>query len=114
MKDGNKKKFGATGGIGTISSRLTVEGPIKKDTASFIVSGRRTYGDLFLKAVNDTNLRKSKLYFYDLNTKVNWNINENNRFFVSGYFGRDVFNLGGLFRYKLGKCYCYFTLDSYF
>ncbi len=103
MKEGNKKKYGATGGIGTISSRLTLEGPIKEDKASFIVSGRRTYGDLALAAANDTNLRKSQLYFYDLNTKLNWNVNENNKVFVSGYFGRDVFSLADLFGLQWGN-----------
>ena len=91
MKDGNSKKFSGTGGIGIIASRLTLEGPIWKDRTSFIVSGRRTYADLFLPLASDANLQKSRLYFYDLNAKVNHIINENNRIFLSGYFGRDVF-----------------------
>ena len=91
MKDGNSKKFSGTGGIGIIASRLTLEGPIWKDRTSFIVSGRRTYADLFLPLASDENLQKSRLYFYDLNAKVNHIINENNRIFLSGYFGRDVF-----------------------
>lgn len=91
MKDGNAKKYSATGGIGTISSRLTLEGPIIKDKASFIVSGRRTYADLFLKLNSDPAISNNTLYFYDFNAKVNYNINENNRVFASAYYGKDVF-----------------------
>ncbi len=91
MKDGNLKKYKATGGIGIISSRLTLEGPIKKDKASFIVSGRRTYADIFLMFSSDEELKKSKMYFYDLNAKINYSINENNRIYVSSYFGQDKF-----------------------
>ena len=91
MKDGNQRSFHGTGGIGLISSRLTLEGPIVKDRSSFIVSGRRTYADLFLIFSKDENLRKSKMYFYDFNAKANYTINENNRIYLSGYFGRDVF-----------------------
>ncbi|CAN5163403.1 TonB-dependent receptor [soil metagenome] len=92
MKEGNNKNFTASGGIGTISSRLTVEGPIVKDKASFIVSGRRTYADLFLRLSSNENLNSNVLYFYDFNVKANYKINEKNRIFASGYFGRDVFN----------------------
>ncbi|HML86099.1 MAG TPA: TonB-dependent receptor, partial [Bacteroidales bacterium] len=91
MKDGNLKKFSATGGIGTISSRLTIEGPILKERTSFILSGRRTYADIFLPLSSDKSVRDNTLYFYDLNAKVQHEINEHNRIFVSGYFGRDVF-----------------------
>jgi hypothetical protein len=91
MKDGNNKNFSGTGGIGTISSRLTLEGPIKKDKTAFIVSGRRTYLDLFLPFSSDPQVRDNQLYFYDLNAKINHQINDNNRVFFSGYFGRDVF-----------------------
>jgi hypothetical protein len=91
MKDGNTKRFSGTGGIGTISSRLTLEGPIVKDKASFIVSGRRTYADLFLKMSSDPDVRNNTLYFYDFNAKVNYEINDNNRVFVSAYYGKDVF-----------------------
>ncbi len=91
MKDGNTKRFSGTGGIGTISSRLTLEGPIVKDKASFIVSGRRTYADIFLKLNSDPAVRDNTLYFYDFNAKVNYEINENNRVFVSAYYGKDVF-----------------------
>jgi hypothetical protein len=82
MKDGNSKRFSGTGGIGLISSRLTLEGPIIKDKTSFIVSGRRTYADLFLFLSKNEGLRDNKLYFYDFNAKVNHNINENNRIYL--------------------------------
>ncbi|TSA25220.1 MAG: TonB-dependent receptor [Bacteroidetes bacterium] len=91
MKEGNTKRFEVTGGIGLIASRLTVEGPIWKDRISFIVSGRRTYADLFLALSSEQALRNNKLYFYDLNAKINYRIDDNNHLFLSGYFGRDVF-----------------------
>ena len=91
MKDGNKKEFGAEGGIGLISSRLTLEGPLEKDKGSFILSGRRTYADMFLKLSSDSAINNNKLFFYDLNSKVNYKINDNNRIFFSGYFGNDAY-----------------------
>ena len=91
MKEGNSKKFSATGGIGLISSRLTVEGPINKDKTSFIIAGRRTYADLFIPLFGNEDLNGSKLYFYDFNAKLNHTINENNRIFISAYTGSDVF-----------------------
>jgi hypothetical protein len=91
MKDGNMKKFSGTGGVGLISSRLTLEGPIQKDQTSFIVSGRRTYADLFIPLFGNEDLDGSKLFFWDFNAKVSHTINENNRVFASAYFGRDVF-----------------------
>ncbi len=91
MKDGNTKKFSGTGGIGIIASRLTLEGPIIKDRTAFIISGRRTYADLFLFLSSEKNMHNNKLYFYDFNAKINHVINENNRVYLSGYFGRDVF-----------------------
>ncbi len=91
MKEGNSKKFSATGGVGTISSRLTLEGPIASENTSFMVSGRRTYADIFLPFARDENVRDNTLYFYDLNAKVNHRFNDNNRIFISGYFGRDIF-----------------------
>ncbi|RPH28085.1 MAG: TonB-dependent receptor [Bacteroidales bacterium] len=93
MKDGNSKQFEGTGGIGTISSRFTFEGPILKDNTSFIVSGRRTYIDLFFPFFKNQELKDSRLYFYDLTMKVNHTINENNRIYLSGYFGRDVYKI---------------------
>jgi len=103
MKEGNSKKVSVSGGLGTISSRLTVEGPIKKDKSSFIISGRRTYADLFLKLSSDTNLQKNRLYFYDVNAKVNYQVNKNNMVFLSGYFGRDVFKFGEQFAMNWGN-----------
>ncbi|MCX2739060.1 TonB-dependent receptor [Pontibacter anaerobius] len=90
MKEGNNQKAEVSGGIGTISSRLTVEAPIIKDKSSFILSGRRTYADIFFGLSNDENIKGNDLYFYDLNAKVNYTLNDKNRLFVSGYFGRDV------------------------
>ena len=90
MREGNMKDFKFAGGIGLISSRMMVEGPIAKDKASFMVSGRRTYADLFLPLSKDEKVKDNKLYFYDLNLKANVILNANNRVFLSGYFGRDV------------------------
>lgn len=91
MKEGNNKAFHGQGGIGLISSRLLFEGPIIKNKASFMVSGRRTYADLFLKLSHNKKLKQNRLYFYDLNTKLNFSLNANNHFYLSGYFGKDVF-----------------------
>ncbi|ASK28767.1 hypothetical protein CEY12_00955 [Chryseobacterium sp. T16E-39] len=101
MKDGNNKDYNVNGGIGLISSRLSVEGPIQKEKSSFIVSGRRTYADLFLKGSDD--YKDSKLYFYDLNLKANYQINESNRLYLSGYFGRDVLGVGKTFATDWGN-----------
>src|SRR5690606_20497530 len=79
MKDGNMKRFGVSGGIGLISARLNVEGPIVKDKGSFSIAGRRTYADLFLKLSREESLKNSQLYFYDLNLKANYKLNERNR-----------------------------------
>lgn len=90
VKDGNAKEFKGAGGIGTISSRLTVEGPLKKDQTTMLLSGRRTYMDLFLPLSSDEDVRDSRLYFYDASLKLTHRFNENNRLYVSGYLGRDV------------------------
>ncbi|MCP4310614.1 MAG: TonB-dependent receptor [Bacteroidetes bacterium] len=93
MKDGNSRQFSGSGGIGLISSRLTLEGPIVKDKSSFILSGRRSYADLM--AIGSGLLESgTSLYFYDLNTKINYRVNDNNRLFLSGYFGKDDFGFG--------------------
>jgi hypothetical protein len=103
LKDGNNQQFSGSGGIGLIASRLTLEGPIKKGEASYIVSGRRTYFDLITRQVNQSNEDDPDFqpipdyYFYDLNTKVNWEIGEKDRIFLSGYFGRDLFGVNGDF-----------------
>ncbi|OYT17916.1 MAG: hypothetical protein B7C24_00120 [Bacteroidetes bacterium 4572_77] len=91
MRDGNSKKLAVTGGLGTISSRLTIEGPIGSENTSFIVSGRRTYADLFLKLSSDEKIKDNKLNFYDINAKVSHTFNENNRLFLSFYNGKDNF-----------------------
>ncbi len=103
MKDGNNKKFGLSGGIGLISSRLAVEGPIVKDKGSFIVSGRRSYLDVFLGLSRDENIRNTKLYFYDLNAKANYKLSDKDRIFISGYFGRDNFSFGDQFGFDWGN-----------
>ncbi len=91
MRDGNSKKIAVTGGIGTISTRLTIEGPIFKDKTTFIVSGRRTYADLFLMLSTDEKIKDNKLNFYDVNAKVSHTFNKNNRLFLSFYNGKDMF-----------------------
>ena len=103
MRDGNKKKFGMSGGIGLISSRLTVEAPIVKDKGSFIVSGRRSYADLFLKLSKDTSINQTQLFFYDLNAKANYRLGDKDRIFLSGYFGRDVLGINDAFGFNWGN-----------
>jgi len=92
-KDGSDKKFGVEGGIGSIATRLKIEIPIVKDKGSFSIYARRSYADLALKLAKDSVMRQRKLYFYDINTKLNFRINENNRIFISGYFGKDVLSI---------------------
>jgi hypothetical protein len=98
-KDGNNKSFDVTGGIGTMASRVAVEGPIVREKSSFIVSARRSYIDLFLRAANEDNL----VHFYDVNAKLNWKHNNNNRFFMAFYTGRDVFNFSDEFGFAWGN-----------
>jgi hypothetical protein len=103
MKDGNMKKFEMAGGIGTISSRISLGGPIKKDKGSVVFSARRTYADLFLKLSKKEELKNNKLYFYDLNFKANYKLNDKNRVFLSAYSGRDIFSFGEEFRLDWGN-----------
>ena len=103
MKEGNSKEFSGTGSIGLISSKLTLEAPIVKDKGSFMVSGRRTYVDLFFNLFNIEDLEDSQLYFYDLNAKANYRLNDRNRVFVSGYFGRDRFGFEDAFGFDWGN-----------
>lgn len=103
MKEGNNKKFAMSGGIGSISSRLTLEGPIVKDRSSFIISGRRTYADVFARLSPNDDVNSNILYFYDLNAKANYRIDDKNRVFVSGYFGRDVFDFDDTFGLDWGN-----------
>lgn len=93
MKNGNSKSTEISGGIGLIASRLTVETPLGDENGSVILSGRRTYADLLLKAAS-ADFDETTLYFYDFNAKVNYAFCEKDRLYLSGYFGRDVFNLG--------------------
>lgn len=94
MREGNNKKFEATGGVGLISSRLTVEGPIQKNKSSFMLAGRRTYIDVLTKPFRQGNtaLANSGYYFYDFNTKLNYTFSDKDRIFLSGYFGKDEFS----------------------
>jgi len=94
MNEGNNQKFSVSGGIGLISSRLNLEGPIVKDKGSFLVTARRTYADVFLKLSNDPLTSSSSLYFYDINLKANYKISEKDRIYLSGYFGRDKLGIG--------------------
>jgi len=103
MNDGNNQKFSVNGGIGIIASRLTVEGPIVKNKGSFLISARRTYIDLFLKASSDSVAKKSSLYFYDLNLKADYQFGEYDKVFLSGYLGQDNLGLGGLFGLQWGN-----------
>ena len=103
MKEGNNKRFSAEGGLGTISSRLTLEGPIVKDRSSFFISGRRTYADLYLRLANDKALRDNRVYFYDLNAKLNYKLSDKDKLFVSGYFGQDVFKFRKDFKISWGN-----------
>ena len=98
-RDGNNKEFEGEAGIGLLASSIMVEGPIKKDESSYIVSARRSYVDLFLRAANSDNL----VYFYDVNAKVNWRANNKNRFFLSLYAGRDDFGFGENFGFDWGN-----------
>lgn len=103
MKEGNQKDYSTTGNIGLISSNLSFEGPIKEEVSSFMISGRRTYADLFLKLAPDEDLRDAQLYFYDLNMKTNFKLNETNRLFISGYLGRDKFRMEDQFGFDWGS-----------
>ncbi len=101
MKEGNNKNYMVNGGLGLISSRLSIEGPIQEDKSSFILSGRRTYADVFLKATDK--FKDNILYFYDFNAKANYKIDDKNRVYFSGYFGRDELGLGTSFGINWGN-----------
>jgi len=103
MNDGNDQTYHASGGIGLISSRLNLEGPIVKDKGSFLISARRTYADIFLGLSNSATTRESKLYFYDLNAKFNYKFSDKDRIYLSGYYGKDVLGLGDLFGINWGN-----------
>lgn len=99
QKEGNSKEFHMTGGIGAISSRLLAEGPIVKDRGSFLIGGRASYAHLFLKLSGNDN----SAYFYDLNTKLSYKLNDNNNLYLSGYFGRDLFDISDSFNNVYGN-----------
>jgi hypothetical protein len=109
-KDGNNKELHGTGGIGSMASRIMVEGPIKKEKSSFIVSARRSYADLFLRAANEDNL----VYFFDINAKINWRHNNNNRFFAAFYAGRDDFSFSDDFGFSWGNATATFRWNHLF
>jgi len=95
QKDGSSKGFHMNGGIGLISSRLLLEGPLVKDKGSFLIGGRSSYAHLFLKLSEEQ--KNNSAYFYDLNTKLSFKLDPNNNLFLSGYFGRDVFSINKSF-----------------
>lgn len=103
MLEGNNKEFRAEGGVGLIASRLKVEGPLIPDRASFMISGRRTYADLFLKLSADPDINQSQLYFYDLNLKANYQLDDRNTLYLSGYFGEDILGYADVFRFGWGN-----------
>lgn len=98
-KDGNNKNFSGAGGVGSLASRIMLEGPIVKDKASYIVSARRSYQEIFAKLMDQNNI----VYFYDVNAKVNWKVKNNNRFFAAFYSGRDQFRFDRTFGFGWGN-----------
>jgi hypothetical protein len=103
QRNGNNKKFSSTGGIGLLSSRLLIEGPIQKEKSAFMIAARRSYADLFLALSSDPTINQNTLYFYDLNAKLNYILSDKDRLYLSGYFGRDVFELDDLFGFDWGN-----------
>ena len=110
QKEGNSNKFHMNGGIGLISSRLLAEGPINKGKGSFLLGGRATYAHLFLPLFDIEN----KAYFYDLNTKISYKLNQNNNIYLSGYFGRDVFSVNDSFKNTYGNTVLNFRWNHLF
>lgn len=110
QKEGNSKEFKVNGGIGVVASRLLAEGPIVKDRGAFLFGGRASYAHLFLPLFDIDN----KAYFYDLNTKLNFRINERNNIFLSGYFGRDLFSLSDNFENIYGNAVLNFRWNHLF
>jgi len=103
MKEGNSKRFSASGGVGTIFSRLALEGPIVKDKSSFIIAGRRSYADVLAAPFLGGDFANSDLYFYDLTVKANYNFSDKDRIYLSGYFGRDKFGVPDNFGFSWGN-----------
>lgn len=103
MNDGNNQDFHASGGLGVISAKINLEGPLQKDKSSFLFSARRTYADMFLKLSNDSSVNKNSLYFYDLNGKLNFTLGSKDKLFLSGYFGRDNMSSADIFGLNWGN-----------
>lgn len=103
MNDGNNQDYNVSGGIGLISARLNVEGPIQTDKSSFLISARRTYADAFLKLSKDSTINSNTLYFYDINAKLNYILGDKDRLYLSGYFGKDNLGVGKLFGLDWGN-----------
>ena len=99
QKEGNKNEFHGNGGIGLVASRILLEGPLKKEKGSFLFGGRSTYAHLFLPLFDIDNIA----YFYDLNTKLSYRLDAENKIYLSGYFGRDVFNVSNSFENTYGN-----------
>ncbi len=103
LRQGSVNKFGVSGGIGVIASRLTIEGPFAKGKGTYIFSARRSYADLFLQLSSNPETRKNKAFFYDLNGKVSYQFNKKNSLYVSSYFGKDKFKFGDVFSNNWGN-----------
>ena len=103
QKDGNSQRFSGDGGIGLLSTRLLLEGPLVKDKVSFMLAGRRSYQDVFFGLSDNPELSNTKLYFYDFNGKVSWEINPHNKVYLSAYYGRDLFGANDLFDFGWGN-----------
>ena len=103
MNEGNNQAYNVSGGIGLISTKLNVEGPIQKDRSSFLVTGRTTYVDVFLKLSNDSTVNSNRLSFYDFNAKANYILSKRDRVYLSGYFGRDRLGVGSTFGIAWGN-----------
>ena len=110
QKEGNNKDFHLNGGIGIVSSRLLAEGPIKKEKGSFLLGGRSSYAHLFLPLFDINNIA----YFYDLNTKLSYKLNDRNNIYLSGYFGRDVFRIEDTFENTYGNSVLNFRWNHLF
>ncbi|SDB44016.1 TonB-dependent Receptor Plug Domain [Flavobacteriaceae bacterium MAR_2010_188] len=110
QKEGNSREFKASGGIGLVASRLLLEGPIKKEKSSFLVGGRSSYAHLFLPLFDID----SKAYFYDVNAKLNFELDKNNSLYFSGYFGRDVFSINNSFINTYGNSVVNFRWNHLF
>lgn len=103
MNDGNNQDYNVSGGVGLISTKLNIEGPLQKDKSSFLLTGRRTYADVFLKLSKDSSVKQNTIYFYDLNAKLNYQLSDKDRLYLSGYFGKDVLGVGETFGIDWGN-----------